>query len=805
MRRPPIACRRAVQSLQSSAPQHIWIPDELLAVAFNRVFRASCPHQTRHGSHVPGPLEARRRATKRRMTVSANFYPQDSFPSSFSLGALFGLRKDPQPTWRYEPPSQQHNVQPLDISLNISSPPASRRSLPPPVEPTASPRNLHSYGAPCSFSQNVAQTVPQEQNLGTPESFTEYITVPASGAVAAGQGVDIEAHFEDFKSRIAHAGHLSGAGRSRLLAEAFSLSRPAHGNAWVYNVMVVKHLTDLNWDPVRILAKLKSFAVPPMYAAESLELLRCLEKLSVRFPQSSRVYLRVHMRLAEAAACVEASTSTSQDLGLLLMVQQLWQLAHSQNTHVKQSVVDALCAVASKIQERNIQGPLYSILADVSKAEHRITLLLVRATKNSRLRPALEQVLICLPRERLRSLVPSITLHLTKAAEWRSRLLETTYKHRLTLWLTVLQNVDARLGPGLADANLLDTAVAGIVEHVFTNCNASQIRPYLLLHALVFKLTQRRPAYAASKERLLQLIDSSAISALDERSPVRLETALALIFSLMRKSSLPYRELASMTSNALTWYAHLGSVHRFLTALMQQEIALHDTSKIHNLIIGELDHLRQRTGRLTEEHRQHTAKELRTCYDILKLLNRLTVSYARNSTVVEQRTILASQDQRQFQAILDRAQENQALPHVYRNLTADMLVEKRNMLIHQLAHHYSLDTTRTHRENWRAIYYLYSYARHHALPLGPLFTKAVVRISISRPLSENRFVSARRLIWVCRLVARVEGEDVAKKVESTLWQWRGDLIKHAKNVYVGVGGDHRARAHIGTMKRLGLI
>jgi hypothetical protein len=114
MRRPPIVCCRAVQSLQATTPQHIWISDELLSRTLHSFFRNSSPHQKRHGSHVPGPLEARRRAAKRRMTVSANFYPRDSFPSSFNLGALFGFRSSPQPSWRYEPPSLQTEPEQLD-------------------------------------------------------------------------------------------------------------------------------------------------------------------------------------------------------------------------------------------------------------------------------------------------------------------------------------------------------------------------------------------------------------------------------------------------------------------------------------------------------------------------------------------------------------------------------------------------------------------------------------------------------------------------------------------------------------------
>jgi hypothetical protein len=114
MRRPPIACQRAVQSLQSPAPQHVWVPDDVLSLAVHRFFRTTCPSQKRHGSNVPGPLEARRRAAKRRMTASAGAFPQDGLPTSFSLSALFGYRSAPQNAWRYEPPSLPRNPWPLD-------------------------------------------------------------------------------------------------------------------------------------------------------------------------------------------------------------------------------------------------------------------------------------------------------------------------------------------------------------------------------------------------------------------------------------------------------------------------------------------------------------------------------------------------------------------------------------------------------------------------------------------------------------------------------------------------------------------
>lgn len=106
MRCPPIACHRAAQSLNNTPADHIWISDDLLSAAVSRFFRASCPHQRRHGSNVPGPLEARRRASKRKMTLQASMDAGGGMPVPlFNFGALFGRHQTGEPHWRYEPPT----------------------------------------------------------------------------------------------------------------------------------------------------------------------------------------------------------------------------------------------------------------------------------------------------------------------------------------------------------------------------------------------------------------------------------------------------------------------------------------------------------------------------------------------------------------------------------------------------------------------------------------------------------------------------------------------------------------------------
>jgi hypothetical protein len=112
--------RAAAQSIQ-----HIWITDDVLAQAFHRFARVSQTHR-RHGSTVPGPLEARRRLAKRSMGMGA-ITSSSVPPASFDIGALFGLRSAKPPPdfekeWKWQPPSSfsTHDAQREEISFYSS-------------------------------------------------------------------------------------------------------------------------------------------------------------------------------------------------------------------------------------------------------------------------------------------------------------------------------------------------------------------------------------------------------------------------------------------------------------------------------------------------------------------------------------------------------------------------------------------------------------------------------------------------------------------------------------------------------------
>ena len=688
----------------------------------------------------------------------------------------------------------------------------------PPFDSTTPAEHAASSTAPCqshtpySFTQNLPQLTLHQSGSPAQGYGTRDGAEPACDAVttkenivAALQGGGAKAHFQDFKSKTADAGNWSSAERGQLLAMKWQSCRPNNTDAAVYNLMVVQHLTDQGWDPTRILSKLKYFAVPPAYTAESLALLECLEQLSMRYPHALKVHRRVYLKAAEAAASAAASTSLSQDLQLLKTIQRTLQGIHSADPKVTPQAITLAREVTNKIQDHDITKSLRALQSGPQNDMQTITSLIARAAADSNFCPAVEQVLMCLPRNRLDSLVTVYTRSLTEAMEKEHDMSQESRKTHVSAWLTVLETLDARTD--MRNANYLSSAIKLLANHVFPSNISGDMRARMLLIASVFHLTHKTPSLADSRETMLRLVRSFTIPVpgQEEKLVFEFEDTLALILAQMSKTISFYTPMINVVTNLFTHHAQLHRVYRFLCALDKQGLALDDASSIQALVKKQVASLPEDTASLTERQRQLYAFALRTCQYTFEVLRRVAVEDTAAALKDTEAKALALQAHREFTAILDRAAENNALPQAYATLTADIPSNQRTALIHQLAHHYSLVTTRSHRETWRSIYYLYIFLETQSLPIGPLFTKAVVRSSIIRPLIERRFVSARRLIWVCNLVARVEGERVAKQVENNYWLWRGDLIKHAKDVHNDAGGDRKAKASISKLKGIGLL
>lgn len=100
-------CRIAATPLS----ENVWITDDILKNAWNRWLQSGVGQ--RYASAIPGPLEARKRSTKRRMT---ELRPTAS-GLGFHPGFLAGLNQehDSQLGWQWQPPTAPTSYNPAMV------------------------------------------------------------------------------------------------------------------------------------------------------------------------------------------------------------------------------------------------------------------------------------------------------------------------------------------------------------------------------------------------------------------------------------------------------------------------------------------------------------------------------------------------------------------------------------------------------------------------------------------------------------------------------------------------------------------
>ena len=77
---------------------------------------------------------------------------------------------------------------------------------------------------------------------------------------------------------------------------------------------------------------------------------------------------------------------------------------------------------------------------------------------------------------------------------------------------------------------------------------------------------------------------------------------------------------------------------------------------------------------------------------------------------------------------------------------------------------------------FRAVYQCYRYLCDRFAPVGPALSKAFVHAGATRFLQEGRWVSTVKLRWILGVVKKAEGAEMAKQVDRAVWQWRGKVL-----------------------------
>lgn len=93
-------------------------------------------------------------------------------------------------------------------------------------------------------------------------------------------------------------------------------------------------------------------------------------------------------------------------------------------------------------------------------------------------------------------------------------------------------------------------------------------------------------------------------------------------------------------------------------------------------------------------------------------------------------------------------------------------------LIHKMATAFARSEGRPCRVAFRNILQCLHHLRIHNAPISPELTRAVSHANITRSILNGLSVGQERLRYALHLVAKVEGEEVAKAVDETVFKWR---------------------------------
>lgn len=573
------------------------------------------------------------------------------------------------------------------------------------------------------------------------------------------------------------------------LKGAFRQCLPSAPLVWKYYVAVLQHLLQLRRDPTPILQVLLAkrghlLRVKNPFSSidDCMIFMDCLDQIvetEAILARKVAMVHGIHRILAQLAAQADRSTTDTHDSVVLRLLQSIGCRASYEQLEKPNSTTNLLYTLAANLRmsaendllllhfskPKLVKGIIVSSVCSVARAPDRSA--------------SAQRALYYMPRQQLLALVPEITLRFANALRGKLNSADLSRSRRMDAWLQMLQHVD---GKNDMDNALLTAATIPLAE-ALSACDSPAMIP---------------PEYALKTMLMQQKLDVQVPSTTDTKC--QFQALLADVLLRLQTRPKAYSALLDTALPLIARYAGLSLLLRCIRTMEEHKLPLSTSINFEALIEAHLGALHESTEDLSESQLQSRAFTLQACERLINVLDRMG-----HALPAKKEEVAVLTGTRHFDNILIYAEASSALPIAYRDATKEFSLMDRVAMVHQLAHYYSQDTTRTQRQVWRSIYYLYHYLHTNSLPIGPLLTKAIVHASIVRPLTESRFVSARRLIWVCHLVARVEGDEVAARLENRFFTWRGDLIARAKRVYIGVGGSKQSKAHVATMKRLGLI
>ncbi|KAL1639507.1 hypothetical protein SLS58_007939 [Diplodia intermedia] len=772
------ACRSAVHRAVLRHVQPIWITDDLLADAFHRFLNVSDANHKRYGSNVPGPLEARRRASKRRMMGLAAASPA----IGPDIGALFGPDKLHQP-WGWEPPKT------AEQSLSWEKPP------PPAISQWLSDYNGSAEKRQTRTEEDLIEEY--RRRLACVRDVTEletlWLEIGAEPQYSALLSQMANTHFLDMlkSSNIKTPNTLFLEPKTQPPYEALwaFLRNPKLNVPEARNIKTVINVAIKDGMDPRRLRKLidsirDSLRLGAMLPSELRKVVDSIPSLCAKvFPDPAvandwriGAYWAIWrgMTSCKILPIDHFGTSIPRKIVKSLLVLDTPPEVEGIAKPKRRRPRDAADPVLFRLEMYRYRWPTRDDARPDDLAAHLVFWIQTLGklgicgsdcTPNGLGWHVIKSVLQPMSSTKVREVIIEATALLLPLED--DVALDEETQNTVRLWFSCISQTSHFQHPTTGHFDIFATrpAVAARIDPVLAI-------PYLECFPIdkIYRFWTRYwlPQYVdkdmGHKKKKKNWVEkaqralNSRVKQLDSAEDPR----VALFFNAV----------VTLNGIRLPYKSALLKAVEFVVAMYGPDVA-HD---LHTRLVLARLPIDSRSSAavieaMSEENPRQALKFFKSIPDVsLSLCPRLPLRLIEHGSLPRDELF----------ALLDRNDPLARVPPEHRHTMTNSLSTLRLELVHIIAHAYANQTAFPTRHRFRNVYFCYLWLRDRKAPLQPLFAKALVRAAVTAPLENREWVSTIKLRWVLRLVREIEGAEVAGELDRLVWRWRGDVIREAR-------------------------
>ncbi|KAF4533909.1 Fungal specific transcription factor domain containing protein [Lasiodiplodia theobromae] len=778
------ACRGAAQYNIFRHAQPVWITDEVLADAFHRFLNVSNASRKRYGSNVPGPLEARRRASKRRIMGLAAASPG----IGPGIGALFGPDKSLHQAWSWEPPKG------TEQRLSREQP-----------TPSDLPQWLSNYNVSTEEKQPRILDPVQEYRLRLAR------VRDVNGVEALWSDIGVEPEHMHLFSQMANTHFLDNLGTRGMGYPALFgfLRNPKLNVSEAKNIKTFIHAVIKKGMPIGCLGELvnrirDSLKLGAMLPSELDDIVDNIPKLCrkvCRQPDvtndwefgaywaiwrgltSCKIIPLDHFDTSVVRKMVERLLvlETPPEIQDIAKLQKLRSTGHTNAALFRLEIYRHLWPTADSAKPDDFAAHFAfwarllakSNISDSASTSDGLQWLVIRSVVDS------------MSIEKAQEVMAETTALLLPA---KSSMDEETQK-ALQLWFSCVSKTCHLQNPTTKQIEIFARC-----PEVTSRMDPTLAVPYLKRfypHEICqLWMHYWMPQYIAKDKSVknfklsrqqLQRGFKKRMKHPDKPQDPRITQFFVAILTL-KDEKLPYKTA-------------LPKVMELISALYGPDMA-HDLYKrflvFEQLQIPDPHVVAAVMEAACENYPQQALKYFKANNNVwLSLCPRLPLALIEHGILPRDELF----------CLLDHNDPLDRVPPEHRENFRNRLSALRIDLVHLIAHAYATQTAFPHRHRFRNVYFCYLWLRDHGASLGPLLSKALVRTAVTGPLENHEWVSTNKLRWVLGLVRQIEGAEVAAQLDHLVWRWRGDVIMQARRRWDQAGLFRRVGPSTVTMAR----